>query len=131
MFSSYTLSRDTFTLSDVLASPITIYLTAKDIYGNSTVAPVIVTFTTNLSVDTYKKEKDITIYPNPTTSVLHLQFSNEVIIDKVVVRDLNGKIVVQQAEITSEINVEKLAAGIYTLEADSGKNKFKTKFIKE
>ena len=127
---SYYLDKSTFTIADVSNSPITISLTVKDIYGNTTVTPVIVTFTT-LGINTHKKEKEITIYPNPTTSVLHLQCSNEVIIDKVVVRDLNGKIVVQQAVITSEINVEKLAAGIYTLEADSGKNKFKTKFIKE
>lgn len=100
------------------------------VYGNTSRITVYNSFT-SLGLNTYKKEKDITIYPNPTTSVLHLECSNEVIIDKIVVRDLTGKIVVQQAEITSEINVEKLAAGIYTLEADSGKNKFKTKFIKE
>jgi hypothetical protein len=100
------------------------------VYGNTSRITVYNSFT-SLGLNTYKKEKDITIYPNPTTSVLHLECSNEVIIDKIVVRDLTGKIVVQQAEITSEINVEKLAAGIYTLEADSGKNKFKTKFIKK
>lgn len=41
---SYSLDRDTFTIVDVLASPVTIYLTVKDIYGNATVKPFEVTF---------------------------------------------------------------------------------------
>ena len=128
---SYALSRSTFTNVDALAGPVTITVYATDINGNVGSATAKVTFTTNLSVDTHKKEKEITIYPNPTTSVLHLQLSNELIIDKLVIRDLNGKIVMQRTGKNSGINVEKLASGIYILEVYSSKNKFKTKFIKD
>ncbi len=42
--SSYSLDKSTFTITDVRDSPVTIYLTVKDIYGNSTLTPVKVTF---------------------------------------------------------------------------------------
>jgi gliding motility-associated-like protein len=41
---SYSLDKSTFTIADVSNSPITISLTVKDIYGNTTVTPVLVTF---------------------------------------------------------------------------------------
>jgi gliding motility-associated-like protein len=41
---SYDLDKSTFTIADVSNSPITISLTVKDIYGNTTVTPVLVTF---------------------------------------------------------------------------------------
>ncbi len=41
---SYSLSRDTFTIVDVLAGTVIINLTVKDIYGNPTVTPVTITF---------------------------------------------------------------------------------------
>jgi hypothetical protein len=73
----------------------------------------------------------ITLFPNPTTSVINLDFSEAVTIDKIVVVDITGKTVLQQAANTTQVNVEKLAKGLYILEAYSGKEKFTSKFIKE
>ncbi len=73
----------------------------------------------------------ITVFPNPTTSILNLDFSNTVTIDKIVVVDDTGKIVLQQNQNTSQVNVEKLAEGLYILEAYFGKDKFTSKFVKK
>ncbi len=73
----------------------------------------------------------ITVFPNPTTSTVNLAISNAVTIDKVVVVDVTGKIVLQQNQNTTQVNVEKLAAGLYIIEAFSGKEKFTSKFVKQ
>jgi hypothetical protein len=73
----------------------------------------------------------ITVFPNPTASVVNLNFSNNVVIDKVVVTDISGKTVLEQNQNTAKINVEKLAIGLYILEAYSGNEKFTTKFVKK
>lgn len=84
-----------------------------------------------LGINTNNKEKLVAVYPNPTTSILNLQFSKDETIEKVVITDITGKTVMQQTEKTSQINVEKLTAGLYIIEAYSGEKKFQTKFIKE
>lgn len=73
----------------------------------------------------------ITIFPNPTTSVINLDFSEAVTIDKIVVVDITGKTVLQQGANTTQVNVEKLAKGLYIIEAYSGKEKFTSKFVKK
>jgi hypothetical protein len=73
----------------------------------------------------------INVFPNPTTSIVNLNISNAVNIDKVVVVDITGKTVLRQNQNTTQVNVEKLAAGLYIIEAFSGNEKFQTKFIKE
>ncbi|MBC7845086.1 MAG: T9SS type A sorting domain-containing protein [Flavobacterium sp.] len=73
----------------------------------------------------------ISVFPNPTTSVLNLNFSEAVTIDKIVVVDITGKTVLQQGANTTQVNVEKLTAGLYIIEAYSGKDKFTSKFVKK
>lgn len=73
----------------------------------------------------------ITIFPNPTTSMVNLAISNAVTIDKVVVIDATGKTVLQQNQNTTQVNVEKLGAGLYIIEAFSGNDKFVSKFVKQ
>jgi hypothetical protein len=73
----------------------------------------------------------ITVFPNPTISIVNLTNSNAVTIDKVVVFDVTGKIMLQQNQNTGQVNVEKLAEGLYILEAYSGKDKFTSKFVKK
>lgn len=85
----------------------------------------------NLSVAKISNENLITTYPNPTTSILNLQFSNAVTIDKLVIIDITGRIVLRQTEKVTQINVEKLVKGVYLIEAYSGNEKYQTKFIKE
>lgn len=74
---------------------------------------------------------DFTIFPNPTNSILYLQFQNHVTIDKVIINDITGKKVLEQTQNNSQINVESLANGLYIIEAFSENKKFEAKFIKQ
>ena len=71
------------------------------------------------------------LYPNPATHQINLQSSNTFMVDRVVITDLTGKIIMQQTENTNTINIEKLNSGIYLLQGFSGEQKFQSKFIKE
>jgi hypothetical protein len=51
------------------------------------------------------------IYPNPVRDVLYIQ--SPVTVERVVIRDLNGKQVKQVASPSGEVNVSDLAAGVY------------------
>jgi hypothetical protein len=73
----------------------------------------------------------ITVYPNPTSSILYINPSEAVTIDKVVVVDITGKTVLHQNQNSNQINIEKLAKGFYIIEAYSGNKKLTSKFVKE
>jgi ELWxxDGT repeat protein len=77
------------------------------------------------------ENSQFSIYPNPTTSKLNLQFPNDKIINKVIIIDVTGKIVLQQNQNTTQINVEKLSAGVYIIKAYLGNEKFTSKFVKK
>lgn len=74
--------------------------------------------------------ENMKMYPNPTSSILNLNFSNEVSINNIKVIDVTGKTVLQQNQNFSQINVEKLTNGLYTIEVYSENEKFTSKFIK-
>ena len=83
-----------------------------------------------LGTSNFSKE-NIKMYPNPTTSILNLDFSNEIAVDKVKVIDMTGKTVLQQDQNFTQINVDKLTSGLYIIELYSENEKFTSKFIKE
>ncbi len=70
------------------------------------------------------------LYPNPTRNVLTIEASNNATIDKIIVIDMLGKIVLEELPENNHINVERFASGTYILKAFSGATTFITKFIK-
>ena len=77
------------------------------------------------------EKNNIVIYPNPTHSVLNLSVNEGISLDKVTIVDSTGKVVLEQNENLTSINVEKLAKGVYILTAYSEGGKYQEKFIKE
>ena len=71
------------------------------------------------------------ISPNPANAILHLQFQNGITINKLMIRDITGKLIVEQLDDVAKINVERLAKGIYILEAHSSEKNYQTRFVKE
>ena len=71
------------------------------------------------------------LYPNPALNLLNLSFNDAFCLDKITIVDITGKVVLEQTENSSTINVEKLAKGVYILTAYAGDNKYQEKFIKE
>ena len=73
----------------------------------------------------------IIIYPNPVITMLTIQLENSFVIDKINVIDLTGKVIITKTYDTTSVNVEKIATGMYIIEAYFGEKKFQTKFIKQ
>jgi Leucine-rich repeat (LRR) protein len=73
----------------------------------------------------------ITVYPNPTSSMLFIESSNNSTIDNLIVMDLLGKVIYEGKPENNQLNVEGFASGTYILQAFSGEEKFTKKFIKE
>ena len=86
---------------------------------------------TSLGLNDFEQETGISLYPNPASSALNLQLANNVSIDKIIVVDAMGKIVLVQNKNANQINVENLTSGIYLIQVYSGDEKFQTKFIKK
>jgi sugar lactone lactonase YvrE len=109
--------------------PVTYTITAYNTSGESTTTIVI--GIVGLGTADFEKN-NITVYPNPVVSQACIQLSDEnVIVDKIMVIDMTGKILLEQAPNMNQINLENLAAGIYILEAFSGDKKQQVKFVKE
>lgn len=73
----------------------------------------------------------IRIYPNPVTTALTIELDKNYVLDKILVRDLSGKIILTQLLNSNTINVESLADGYYFIEAYSNEKKMVDKFIKK
>ena len=97
--------------------------------GDCSVLSDCVTIDT-LGVEDLKKE-ECSIYPNPTASILYLQTSKNIEVDRIVIFDVTGKLVIEKRNAVSEINVEKLESGVYIIHAYSGNTLFQDKFIKK
>ena len=74
--------------------------------------------------------QDLRLYPNPTDSLLTINNTDNLLFDKILITDLTGKKVIEQQG-SNQMNVEKLADGVYLLNAFSGNQTFVRKFIKQ
>jgi hypothetical protein len=83
-----------------------------------------------LSTSSFQQEH-IVIYPNPAKSTLNLQFPDDVLIDKIIIIDLTGKIIIEQTKNTAQVNTEGLASGMYLIQAISGEKKWQSEFMIE
>lgn len=81
--------------------------------------------------DETSSKLNVTIFPNPTSTILTISMVDNSTIDRIFITDLTGKMILEKARNTTSINIENLANGMYFIHAFSGKNKFQTKFIKE
>ena len=76
-------------------------------------------------------ETSLTLFPNPATSVLNLDFLSSDTVDKIIIMDLTGRVVKQQYTGLNQINIDDLVSGLYIIEASSGNKKTQIKFIKK
>jgi hypothetical protein len=60
-----------------------------------------------------------------------VQLPNNALIQKIIITDVTGKVVVQQTQNTTQVMTENLSNGIYFIEAFDGNNTYKSKFIKQ
>lgn len=84
-----------------------------------------------LSVAQNEVASKITIYPNPVTAVLTVKLENGCVLDKIIITDLSGKVIITKIQNTATINIDNLPIGMYIIEAYSGDKKIQSKFIKQ
>jgi len=87
-------------------------------------------FNTSLGTRTVDFENSW-IYPNPVKNRLFIQPSPKITIEKIVVTDFSGKIILSQSQDFHSISVEQLARGMYFVTLFSGDKQYSNKFIKE
>jgi hypothetical protein len=85
-------------------------------------------------LDSPARQNQLTIYPNPAESNIHLKGSSDFLISKITVFDLNGKIVeTLQVNTSTEVtlDISRLYPGMYILisESKSG-NRMQGRFVK-
>ena len=84
-----------------------------------------------LNNNEFNKKSMLSIYPNPTNSLLNIDSSSNLNFEKVVITDVLGKIILKKNQNTNQIDVSDFASGIYILEAFFGEKKYQQKFIKQ
>jgi len=75
--------------------------------------------------------KNIVLYPNPASTTLSMQLPEDVSINSVLVTDITGKVVKQQDNNETHINIQSLAAGYYIITVNTSAGSYINKFIKE
>lgn len=73
-------------------------------------------------------KNEVSVYPNPATGLVYVH-TNETTIDQVVLKDLSGRIILQQASTT--VDLSGLRAGVYFIEAHAKHNTVVKKIVKD
>ncbi|WP_264521089.1 T9SS type A sorting domain-containing protein [Flavobacterium sp. N1994] len=77
------------------------------------------------------EKRNLTVYPNPTSSHIQLQLPEEVEIIKISVTDVLGKKVLEQFGNMTNLNIDSLSSGTYIIQVFSSETTYHCKFIKE
>jgi uncharacterized delta-60 repeat protein len=112
---------------------VAVYTTSTngDVTGNHGSGDVwVVKLGPELATTTFNNQA-LTLYPNPTNGLLQLQTPNNTIFNKIIITDSTGKIVLEQTQNTTQVDVEQLASGLYIIKAFSGEEVFVNKFVKK
>ena len=108
------------------------FSTDGDALGNDGYKDIwVVKLAPEVLANTGFENNNMTVYPNPAKNQINLQFPNQVSVDKIVITDLTGKVILTQTTNTTQVNLSPLSNGMYILEAFSGEEKYSSKFIKE
>ena len=73
----------------------------------------------------------ISLYPNPTSSILNISNNNNFNIKNISITDINGRVVKNQEGSLTQINVSDLNAGVYFVTIEAAEGKTTKKFIKQ
>jgi alpha-tubulin suppressor-like RCC1 family protein len=113
----------------------TLYTWGKNLYGEmgdgtgiSKSLPTLIVCPT-LANDQFEIS-NFSIYPNPAPSVLNISWNENSALTKIKITDISGKIVLEQFENLSSINIENLSNGLYIIQLFSESNVYQSKFIK-
>ncbi|HLW09614.1 MAG TPA: T9SS type A sorting domain-containing protein, partial [Fermentimonas sp.] len=75
----------------------------------------------------------VSVYPNPATTILHVQLPNSVKKAELSISDINGKVVKSQtlnSNSVVQLAIEDLEKGVYILKVVSKDNQWQKKLVK-
>ncbi|WP_181368938.1 RCC1 domain-containing protein [Flavobacterium pallidum] len=103
--------------------------------SNVTLMPCAVRMPETAKDDTTSNEDiasayHIRIFPNPTASVINIKSDGDFKVERVVILDSAGRVVLEQSG-ADQVDVSRFARGVYILQAFSGEQRYQAKFIKE
>ncbi|MEM8892130.1 MAG: T9SS type A sorting domain-containing protein, partial [Bacteroidota bacterium] len=77
-----------------------------------------------------EEELALTLYPNPVKDLLHIQTDHS--INKLLVYNTNGQLVISKEDAFEKINVSQLAKGLYLMQVYTEEGEIiQKKFLKE
>ncbi|MHB0756119.1 T9SS type A sorting domain-containing protein [Polaribacter sp. M15] len=97
---------------------------------NETIIPLEIKCST-LSIESLNENKLFTIFPNPTSDIIFFRNKNNNIIKKIRLYDINGRVVLKIKENATELNINPIKAGSYTLFIESSEGNESFKIIKK
>ncbi|NHM01994.1 T9SS-dependent choice-of-anchor J family protein [Flavobacterium difficile] len=89
-----------------------------------------VTVTSALSVDSFLTS-NFNIYPNPVFDILKIENTNNLKINKIVISDINGRVIQENVSNFEAIDLTKINSGIYLLSLETENGNFTKKIVKE
>lgn len=97
----------------------------KIVTGNGLSDVVLWSIPTTLGINNFSKgnEFDLTLFPNPSSEQVSFNLPINLEVEKVVITDINGKVVFSSNEIKNTIPISNLQSGIYYLSIQSTNNK--------
>lgn len=91
--------------------------------------PVLIVCPT-LSDKVFSLGSSFNIYPNPASSIVRIENTENLNITKIIISDISGKIILNQTENVSTINVADFSNGLYIIQIVSDNGIYQGKFIK-
>ena len=91
-----------------------------------------ITIDYSTSINSFTNEKFVTVYPNPTSKILNLEFTNDNI-NKLTILNITGKTIIERINIKQNemIDLSSFECGIYIVKIQTDNEIFTTKIVKE
>jgi len=84
----------------------------------------------DLSSTNYGLENNISIYPNPTQNILHIEVKNNQEIEQIKIYNLSGLELMNVKENKQQLHLENLSAGVYFIQIQTNLGTVNRRFIK-
>jgi aminopeptidase N len=83
---------------------------------------------TTLGNEIFEMDKAITLYPNPTSDIIHIQMPNSLVLQKVTIFNNLGQMVIENTAV--QFSVSHLSSGVHFAQIETSEGVYHKKFIK-
>jgi uncharacterized repeat protein (TIGR03803 family) len=105
--------------------------TGTVVTGNTMLGNLVERSTSILGVSEIEKQFEFSLYPNPTSTVVKMQYNSNLNISKIRLFNSIGSLVKEFKASQTELNISKLPTGLYILKVATDKGNISKKIIKD